>query len=83
MSLCVYVDVSTHICLLSFHISMQRSDAGREANLYPRSQNPTLGQGQETGALLTAPFPAQPPPSTPSSPIAEWELLLLVGYEPY
>lgn len=68
MSLCVYIDVSTHICLLSFHISMQRRNAGREANLSPRSQNPTLGQGQEIRASATALFPAQLPPSTSSPP---------------
>lgn len=50
---CVCVDVSTRPRLHSFHISMQSSrEVGR--------QNPTLGEGQETGASLAAPLPSQP-----------------------
>lgn len=81
MSLCVYIDVSTHICLLSFHVSMQRSDAGREANL---SQEPKPHFRLRAGdwSIAHRSFPGPAASIRIQSPTARQELLLLLAYEP-
>lgn len=75
MSPCVYTDVSTHICLLLFHIPMQ---AGRQTPL-PGAKPPHQVKDRD-GSITHCSFPS---PSPPSSPSAEQELLLLLAYEPY
>lgn len=74
MSLCVYVDVSTHIYLLLFHISIQ---AGRQTAL-PGAKPPHQVKGrrwEHHPLLLSLPIHSQ-------FPQCRAELLLLLAYEP-